>query len=73
MDKCSKCGHYTMVYQPSEETWVCWCQNTWDTKTGKHPCSCTHRIPESYESFNRRLGMNNRLGRYYVEPPNKVI
>ena len=69
MYKCLKCGHYTMVYSTAYEKWECYCQYYIYKNPKPEDCHCDHTIPESYESYNKRLRDNNFLGRYYVEPP----
>lgn len=69
MDKCPKCGHYMLNYVPSQEAWVCWCQHVIYNNQNQEGCHCSYNIPESRESFNKRLLEQNHKGRYSVEPP----
>lgn len=64
MDKCPKCGHWMLSYEPSREEWVCFCHTCIPCT-----CNCDHIIPESNEDWNKRLLENNRKGRYSIEPP----
>lgn len=64
MDRCPKCGHWMLTYEPSRQAWVCFCQHCVPIT-----CPCTCVIPESIESWRNRLLQQNRLGIHSVGPP----
>lgn len=70
MEKCPKCGHWMIDYVHSEESWVCWCQYYIYPNNNYKGCHCNYTIPESLESFHKRLLEQNRKGRYSVGPLN---
>jgi|WetSurMetagenome_2_1015567.scaffolds.fasta_scaffold47303_3 hypothetical protein len=67
MDKCPKCGHWTMNYSIAKEEWICGC-HSFLPKPFKN-CACKHKIFESYLSWNRRLLEQNQKGIHSVNPP----
>jgi transcription initiation factor TFIIIB Brf1 subunit/transcription initiation factor TFIIB len=69
MDKCPKCGHWNLTYEVSKEKWICYCQHIIYNNLLNEGCHCNHEIPESNDSWRKRLLIENHKGRYSVDPP----
>jgi len=60
-----------MEYNSAYEEWICYCNTVIYNNKENKGCHCNFSLKESYDSFLKRLGLQNNKGRYSVNPPSQ--